>query len=238
MLVSAFFQVRSLIDTDNPASIDRILSVYCSSSDRYQSAESSKGRASDRDGGSSQSPYIRHQQLARWYQSVVAPYRVRVDNLTTSFRSGLALLAVMRRYCPDVMAAAGMDENFYADLRASLSSPSSLNDIRSKAFDAIRDEFGLHPPLHLNDKEAMYQYLSELKVALTDRTPQPPPVSVSALRESPMRSVSSNQENEQMPEGLDGGRRYQRTPTAAFNTMYGQETEEQRQERYRKRLQV
>lgn len=236
------------MDTDNPAGVDKPLPILCSTSDRRRSGEvfanrfpGQQGR-SERGGGPSgfqdaESPYVRHQQLARWYQTVVAPYRVRVDNLTTSFRSGLALLAVLRRYCPDLMAAYGADEKFYSDLKASLTSVSNWQEIRAKAFSAIQDEFGLNPPLSLNDKESMYRYLSQLKDILSEMTPAPLPaaMSTSMNRESPLRSTSSKQDAEQSFDMRNGRR--ERTPTAV-PSVYGHETEEQRQERYNKRLQV
>lgn len=207
--------------------------ILCSPSEYHRSGESRNTFIPATPGrGESSTPYIRHQQLARWYQSVVAPYRVRVDNLTTSFRSGLALLAVLRRYRPELMSAAGGDERFYADLKASFTSTANWQEIRARAFDAIQQGFGLSAPSSVNDKETMYDYLSKLRDILVTMDPQPMAVMTSSmLRESPQRSTSEKSEANHGAENAEDR-------LVAAPAIYGHETEEERQERHKRRLQV
>ena len=72
------------------------------------------------------------QQLMRWCQMVVQPYKLQIENFTTSFANGLAFCAIIHRFRPDLI---GED---YAKLV--LATP--LDNLK-KVFDTMKTKLGL-----------------------------------------------------------------------------------------------
>ena len=47
--------------------------------------------------------YVQSHTLLRWCQMVVQPYNIKIDNFTTSWKSGLAFCAIIHRFKGDLM---------------------------------------------------------------------------------------------------------------------------------------
>ncbi|VDP07899.1 unnamed protein product [Soboliphyme baturini] len=93
--------------------------------------------------------YFVEQSLVVFYQQLVAPYRLRVDNLTVSFWNGIVLSAVLHRCCP------GRFNDFF-DMK-----PSNARQNLCFACHHIRKLWHIEPPTSLNKKE-MFLYLSKI----------------------------------------------------------------------------
>lgn len=105
--------------------------------------------------------------LLSWCQEQTRGYRgVTVHDLTTSWKNGLALCALIHRHCPELIDYQSLDE--YAD----------EENIRL-AFDVIEQEFGISPLLTVDemlsvgepDSLSMVMYLSQLYHLLSKVTP-------------------------------------------------------------------
>uniref|UniRef100_A0A7N5ZVG2 F-actin monooxygenase n=1 Tax=Anabas testudineus TaxID=64144 RepID=A0A7N5ZVG2_ANATE len=106
-------------------------------------------------------------QLLTWCQEQTCGYRgVAISDLTTSWKSGLALCALIHRYRPDIIDFDSLDE-------------SSAEENTHLAFDVAEREFGISPLVTVEemlsvqepDSLSMVMYLSQFYQLLKDTSP-------------------------------------------------------------------
>nr|XP_012143697.1 PREDICTED: protein-methionine sulfoxide oxidase Mical isoform X7 [Megachile rotundata] len=140
-------QVRSLLDTDDPDSIKQ--PPVQSDIDIPK-----KRRRRDLRGDSQVHP----DTLLRWLQKQVALYdSVQIEDMGASFKSGLAICAIIHRYCPDLIDFHSLNPN----------DPVTNNQL---AFDILEKELGIPPIMtgeemaqcDVPDKLAMFSYLTQI----------------------------------------------------------------------------
>ncbi|XP_076248598.1 molecule interacting with CasL isoform X2 [Calliopsis andreniformis] len=140
-------QVRSLLDTDDPDSIKQ---------PPIQSDVDIPKKRRRRDlRGDSQ---IHPDMLLRWLQRQVALYdSVRIEDMGASFKSGLAISAIIHRYRPDLIDFHSLD-------------PDEVVKNNQLAFDVLEKELGIAPIMtgeemaqcDVPDKLAMFSYLTQI----------------------------------------------------------------------------
>uniref|UniRef100_A0A671UC59 F-actin monooxygenase n=1 Tax=Sparus aurata TaxID=8175 RepID=A0A671UC59_SPAAU len=144
-------QVRHLVDTGEEAGLNTDCDIIRLPSPRTL-----------REDVSSQS-----NQLLTWCQEQTRGYRgVSVTDLTTSWKSGLALCALIHRYRPDLIDFDSLDE-------------SSLEENTWLGFDVAEREFGISPLMTVEemssvgepDSLSMVMYLSQFYQLLRDTPP-------------------------------------------------------------------
>ncbi|XP_040886580.1 protein-methionine sulfoxide oxidase mical3a-like [Toxotes jaculatrix] len=125
--------------------------------------------------------FARSNQLLTWCQEQTRGYRgVAIDDLTTSWKSGLALCALIHRYRPDLIDFDSLDE-------------SSVEENTRLCFDLAEREFGISPLMTVEemwsvaepDSLSMVMYLSQFYQLLKD---SPPPAGC-LCRSSDLRSA-------------------------------------------------
>uniref|UniRef100_A0A8D3AHM1 F-actin monooxygenase n=1 Tax=Scophthalmus maximus TaxID=52904 RepID=A0A8D3AHM1_SCOMX len=125
----------------------------------------------------------RTNQLLTWCQEQTCGYRgVAVKDLTTSWKSGLALCALIHRYRPDLIDFDALDE-------------SSAEENTRLSFDVSEREFGISPLTTVEemlcvgepDSLSMVMYLSQFRQLLRD---SPPPAVFDSKRRSSLRVMS------------------------------------------------
>ena len=140
-------QVRSLLDTDDPDSIKQ--PPVQSDIDIPK-----KRRRRDLRGDTQVHP----DTLLRWLQKQVALYdSVQIEDMGASFKSGLAICAIIHRYCPDLIDFHSLNPN----------DPVTNNQL---AFDILEKELGIPPIMtgeemaqcDVPDKLAMFSYLTQI----------------------------------------------------------------------------
>lgn len=100
--------------------------------------------------------------LIVWLQQAVSPFRIRVDNLTSSLRSGYVLSALVARYRPDLLD--------YMSLEAT-SDPAAKCQ---QCLDILREEYGIEgPPLPWNPRSPQFRtdafhFLTAIRHAFKD----------------------------------------------------------------------
>ncbi|XP_070848130.1 protein-methionine sulfoxide oxidase mical3b-like isoform X2 [Chaetodon trifascialis] len=116
-----------------------------------------------------QDSFSQSNKLLTWCQEQTRGYRgVAVSDLTTSWKSGLALCALIHRYRPDLIDFDSLDE-------------SSVEENTWLGFDVAEREFGISPLMTVEemlsvaepDSLSMVMYLSQFYQLLKD-TPPPP----------------------------------------------------------------
>ncbi|XP_036977308.1 protein-methionine sulfoxide oxidase mical3b-like isoform X6 [Acanthopagrus latus] len=144
-------QVRHLVDTGEGAGLNTDCDIIRLPSPRTL-----------REDASSQS-----NQLLTWCQEQTRGYHgVSVTDLTTSWKSGLALCALIHRYRPDLIDFDSLDE-------------SSLEENTYLSFDVAEREFGISPLMTVEemssvgepDSLSMVMYLSQFYQLLRDKPP-------------------------------------------------------------------
>ncbi|KAM6896147.1 protein-methionine sulfoxide oxidase mical3b-like [Lycodopsis pacificus] len=145
-------QVRHLVDTGEKAG----LNTDCGDIVRLPSPRLLKQ--------SSSSP---SNQLLTWCQEQTRGYRgVAVNDLTTSWKNGLALCALIHRYRPDLIDFASLNV-------------SSVEDNTRLSFDVAERHFGISPVMTVDemncvaepDSLSMVMYLSQFNQLLKDKLP-------------------------------------------------------------------
>ncbi|XP_047191836.1 protein-methionine sulfoxide oxidase mical3b isoform X3 [Scophthalmus maximus] len=145
-------QVRHLVDTGEEAG----LSTHCGDIIRLPSPCLLREEYSPRTN-----------QLLTWCQEQTCGYRgVAVKDLTTSWKSGLALCALIHRYRPDLIDFDALDE-------------SSAEENTRLSFDVSEREFGISPLTTVEemlcvgepDSLSMVMYLSQFRQLLRDSPP-------------------------------------------------------------------
>ncbi|XP_076546406.1 molecule interacting with CasL isoform X2 [Osmia lignaria lignaria] len=140
-------QVRSLLDTDDPDSIKQ--PPVQSDIDIPK-----KRRRRDLRGDTQVHP----DTLLRWLQKQVALYdSIQIEDMGASFKSGLAICAIIHRYCPDLIDFHSLNPN----------DPITNNQL---AFDILEKELGIPPIMtgeemaqcDVPDKLAMFSYLTQI----------------------------------------------------------------------------
>uniref|UniRef100_A0A915HRP4 LIM zinc-binding domain-containing protein n=1 Tax=Romanomermis culicivorax TaxID=13658 RepID=A0A915HRP4_ROMCU len=153
-------QVMNLVNTDDWSQFNKNVDL----SGILQSRNSSMVSVFHRSGDlKNPSNYEKHQRLIRWYQQIVAPFRLRVDNLCQSFASGCVLLAVLKQFLPyDELSTLKMED----------SKSRSSHDLSLRLTQFIYDKFDIDQPVTFSDKNGMYEYLSRLREQFHDQTPK------------------------------------------------------------------
>ncbi|XP_065325529.1 protein-methionine sulfoxide oxidase mical3b isoform X9 [Pelmatolapia mariae] len=145
-------QVRHLVDTGEEVG----LTTDCSDIIRLPSPRYLR-----------QESFSRSNQLLTWCQEQTCGYHgVNVTDLTTSWRSGLALCALLHRYRSDLIDFDSLDE-------------SSVEDNTRLGFDVAEREFGISPLMTVEemssveepDSLSMVMYLSQFYQLLKDSPP-------------------------------------------------------------------
>ncbi|KZC12108.1 Protein-methionine sulfoxide oxidase Mical [Dufourea novaeangliae] len=140
-------QVRSLLDTDDPDSIKQ--PPVISDVDIPK-----KRRRRDLHGDSQ----IHPDMLLRWLQKQVALYdTVQIEDMGASFKSGLAICAIIHRYRPDLIDFHSLEAN-------------DVEKNNQLAFDVLEKELGIPPIMtgeemarcDVPDKLAMFSYLTQI----------------------------------------------------------------------------
>nr|XP_053649636.1 F-actin-monooxygenase MICAL3-like [Cherax quadricarinatus] len=140
------FQVRTLFDTDDPSHLEEVTNPHLVNSDDLPKKR--KRRDS----------FIHPDTLLVWCKKQVALYdSIHVDNMTTSFKDGRALCAIIHRYRPDLI-------DFEA-LR-----PEDVAQNNQLAYDILERDFGIPPVMtgaemaecEVPDKLSMISYLSQI----------------------------------------------------------------------------
>ncbi|KAM9328430.1 protein-methionine sulfoxide oxidase mical3b [Pholidichthys leucotaenia] len=148
-------QVRHLVDTGG----EGVISTDCSHITQLPSPRFLK-----------QESFSQTNQLLTWCQEQTRGYRgVVVSDLTTSWRSGLALCALIHRYRPDLIDFDSLDESL-------------MEENTRLGFDVAEQEFGISPLMTVEemslveepDSLSMVMYLSQFYQLLKD---SPPPAS-------------------------------------------------------------
>ncbi|XP_038550613.1 protein-methionine sulfoxide oxidase mical3a-like isoform X2 [Micropterus salmoides] len=161
-------QVRHLVDTGEEAG----LNTDCGDITRVPSPRFPR-----------QSSFSQSNKLLSWCQEQTRGYRgVDVRDLTTSWKSGLALCALIHRYRPDLIDFESLDE-------------SSVEENTRLGFDVAEREFGISPLMTVEemssvgepDSLSVVMYLSQFYQLLKD-TP-PPAVSGCLSQSSDLRSA-------------------------------------------------
>ncbi|XP_071359121.1 protein-methionine sulfoxide oxidase mical3b-like isoform X3 [Trachinotus anak] len=159
-------QVRHLVDTGEEAG----LNTNCGDIIRLSSPRLLREES-----------FSRSNQLLTWCQEQTLGYRgVAVDDLTTSWKSGLALCALIHRYRPDLIDFDSLDQ-------------SSVEENTRLGFDVAEQEFGIPPVVTVEemwsggepDSLSMVMYLSQFYQLLKD---SPPPAG-SLSHSSDLRSA-------------------------------------------------
>ncbi|CAI5636724.1 unnamed protein product [Oreochromis niloticus] len=145
-------QVRHLVDTGEEAG----LTTDCSDIIRLPSPRYIR-----------QESFSQSNQLLTWCQEQTCGYHgVNVTDLTTSWRSGLALCALIHRYRPDLIDFDSLDK-------------SSVEENTRLGFDVAEREFGISPLMTVEemssveepDSLSMVMYLSQFYQLLKDSPP-------------------------------------------------------------------
>ncbi|XP_023259774.1 protein-methionine sulfoxide oxidase mical3a-like [Seriola lalandi dorsalis] len=159
-------QVRHLVDTGEKAG----LNTNCGDIIRLPSPRFPREES-----------FSQSNQLLTWCQEQTRGYRgVAVDDLTTSWKSGLALCALIHRYRPDLIHFDSLDQ-------------SSVEENTRLGFDMAEREFGISPLMTVEemwsvgepDSLSMVMYLSQFYQLLKD---SPPPAG-SLCHSSDLRSA-------------------------------------------------
>ncbi|XP_075728400.1 molecule interacting with CasL isoform X2 [Rhipicephalus microplus] len=162
--------------------------------------------------------------LLSWCQRQVALYsKIKIENMTSSWKDGLALCAILHRYRPDLI---DLDELSTADVAAN----------NQQAFDILEREYGIPPVMTgqemadcvVPDKLTMVSYISQIyetfrreipqgrpayKVSKLIEENQPPPASPLNLlakltsSQRPASKRKSSSEHEPVKDRSDGQRR-------------------------------
>ncbi|TNM91454.1 hypothetical protein fugu_019834 [Takifugu bimaculatus] len=148
-------QVRHLVDTGQDAGLHCSDDIIRLPSSRFFTPDSSHDR------------FSQSNQLLRWCQEQTCGYHgVTVSDLTTSWKSGLALCALIHRYRPHLMDFDSLD-------------PMSVEDNTRLAFDVAEQEFGIPPLISVEemssagepDSLSMVMYLSQFYQLFKDTPP-------------------------------------------------------------------
>ncbi|XP_066979109.1 F-actin-monooxygenase Mical isoform X3 [Macrobrachium rosenbergii] len=140
------FQVRSLFDTDDPSHLEEITNPHLVSNDDLPKKR--KRRDS----------FIHPDTLLVWCKKQVALYdSIRIENMTTSFKDGRVLCAIIHHYRPDLID--------FGSLRAE-----NIAENNQLAFDILEREFGVPPVMtgaemaecDVPDKLSMISYVSQI----------------------------------------------------------------------------
>ncbi|XP_047476303.1 F-actin-monooxygenase Mical-like isoform X2 [Penaeus chinensis] len=140
------FQVRSLFNTDDPVHLEEITNPHLVNNDELPKKR--KRRDS----------FIHPDTLLIWCKKQVALYdTVSIENMTTSFKDGRALCAIIHRYRPDLI-------DFEA-LR-----PEDIAQNNQLAYDILERDFGIPPVMtgremaecEIPDKLSMISYVSQI----------------------------------------------------------------------------
>ncbi|KAK7067265.1 [F-actin]-monooxygenase mical3 [Halocaridina rubra] len=140
------FQVRTLFDSDDPSHLEEITNPHLVSNEEIPKKR--KRRDS----------FIHPDTLLIWCKKQVALYdSIRIDNMTTSFKDGRVLCAIIHRYRPDLID--------FDSLRAE-----DVAQNNQLAFDILEREFGVPPVMTGNemavcdvpDKLSMISYVSQI----------------------------------------------------------------------------
>ncbi|XP_045594784.1 F-actin-monooxygenase Mical isoform X2 [Procambarus clarkii] len=140
------FQVRSLFDTDDAAHLEEVTNPHLVNSDELPKKR--KRRDS----------FIHPDTLLVWCKKQVALYdSVHVDNMTTSFKDGRALCAIIHRYRPDLIDFEALQ-------------PEDIAQNNQLAYDILERDFGIPPVMtgaemaecDVPDKLSMISYLSQI----------------------------------------------------------------------------
>ncbi|KAK3880510.1 hypothetical protein Pcinc_014999 [Petrolisthes cinctipes] len=142
------FQVRSLYDTDVPTPPEEAPALPPTRSDTDDFPKKRKRRDS----------FIHPDTLLLWCKKQVALYSsIHVEDMTTSFKDGRALCAIIHRYRPDLIDFESL-------------TPGAVASNNQLAFDTLEREFGIPPVMtgaemaecDVPDKLSMISYLSQI----------------------------------------------------------------------------
>ncbi|ROT72714.1 putative protein-methionine sulfoxide oxidase mical3b isoform X8 [Penaeus vannamei] len=140
------FQVRTLFNTDDPVHLEEITNPHLVNNDELPKKR--KRRDS----------FIHPDTLLIWCKKQVALYdSISIENMTTSFKDGRALCAIIHRYRPDLI-------DFEA-LR-----PEDIAQNNQLAYDILERDFGIPPVMtgremaecEIPDKLSMISYVSQI----------------------------------------------------------------------------
>ncbi|XP_042224057.1 F-actin-monooxygenase Mical-like isoform X2 [Homarus americanus] len=140
------FQVRNLFDTDDAAHLEQVTNPHLVNSEDLPKKR--KRRDS----------FIHPDTLLVWCKKQVALYdSIHVEDMTTSFKDGRALCAIIHRYRPDLI-----------DFEAVR--PQDIAQNNQLAFDILERDFGIPPVMtgaemaecEVPDKLSMISYLSQI----------------------------------------------------------------------------
>ncbi|XP_033629455.1 F-actin-monooxygenase MICAL3-like isoform X3 [Asterias rubens] len=129
---------------------------------------------------------VRSSKLLMWCQRVTDTYKnVHMDNMTSAWRTGLALCAIIHRYRPHLID--------YKSLREE-----DIVQNNQLAFDLAEREFGISPTmtgkemseLESPDKLTMVAYISRFYDLFKDELPPPLKVNLSTIEEAPHMAKS------------------------------------------------
>ncbi|XP_042866389.1 F-actin-monooxygenase Mical-like isoform X3 [Penaeus japonicus] len=142
------FQVRTLFNTDDPVHLEEITNPHLVNNDELPKKR--KRRVKD--------SFIHPDTLLIWCKKQVALYdSISIENMTTSFKDGRALCAIIHRYRPDLI-------DFEA-LR-----PEDIAQNNQLAYDILERDFGIPPVMtgremsecEIPDKLSMISYISQI----------------------------------------------------------------------------
>ncbi|KAL1130961.1 hypothetical protein AAG570_012202 [Ranatra chinensis] len=153
-------QVRGLFNTDDPVAVEQFLKAPS------QQQEMPKKRRMIKNHSFSDSQ-VHPDTLLHWLQKQVSLYdNVRIDDMTTSFKDGLALCAIIHRYRPHLIDFHALNKNDVA----------KNNQF---AFDILEQELAIPPVMtgeemaegEVPDRLALISYLSQVYDAFRGEIP-------------------------------------------------------------------
>ncbi|KAF0287391.1 [F-actin]-monooxygenase MICAL3 [Amphibalanus amphitrite] len=161
------YQVRDLVDTDCPESLQRELTIV-----------SDTERAAERPAKKARKEPLQPDMLLKWCQKQLALTEIQVTDLTLSFKSGLALCGILHKYRPDLVDLSSLDRD----------DPLANTQL---AFSLVESELGVPPVMTAQemaecacpDRLAMLSYLSQVYDALHGEIPYVKPKIAELLRE-------------------------------------------------------
>ncbi|XP_071535359.1 uncharacterized protein Mical isoform X2 [Panulirus ornatus] len=140
------FQVRSLYDTDDPVHLEEVTNPHLVNSEELPKKR--KRRDS----------FIHPDTLLLWCKKQVVMYSsIHVDDMTTSFKDGRVLCAIIHRYRPDLIDFEALK-------------PEDIAQNNQLAYDILERDFGIPPVMtgaemaecEVPDKLSMISYVSQI----------------------------------------------------------------------------
>uniref|UniRef100_A0A1B6D4D3 F-actin monooxygenase n=1 Tax=Clastoptera arizonana TaxID=38151 RepID=A0A1B6D4D3_9HEMI len=139
-------QVRTLYDTDNTTAVEEWIKAPTAASHE----QPKKRRRRD--------TQVHPDTLLRWFKKQVALYNtIHVEDMSSSFKDGMALCAIIHRYRPDLIDFHSLN-------------PQEIAKNNQLAFDTLERELGIYPVMtglemeqcEIPDRLAMLSYLSQI----------------------------------------------------------------------------